>query len=353
MTPLPRLPWCRGVRPAAPRPHLRTRPRPRNRTRRLSRRRRRPPWRLVPGLALAAAALLALLPEATAQTASAGSQNAPAIPCRRTPDTLGIRHRTELRRHAHGLDAEVDFALTHSPVAEIAFAPLVFADLQLLAAGPPTTVPCGGATTFRYAIPGDPHVLNVFFRSLPEVPAELRDLSYEQARARSLPRLAATARAVMDVNNTVLRPLRPGEAAALERRLQAPPATLSRPAELRDNYLYAPPRWRQPQLLARLGPHETHYRFGVFFQSARRGGQRLTITCLLGDRQLPAFHGAVAWGGELAYRQAVRLEGHAAVDAPGWHRLRCVVLNAVLDDRDDPGAAWIASTFVYKAFPGP
>lgn len=266
--------------------------------------------------------------------------------CTKTEDTVGIRYTLELEEQGRRTTLSVPLTLTNSPADSITFSPLVFLDTEQLPTDQAVSIACGEQHTFSYTLPGEPHALNVLFRDLPMVPPYLEGLTYEQAIETYLSQLKRASWNHMGQGNEILRPLPPEGLSERRDELALASATILQPSKLFDNYLYAPPVWEEPVAVASV---EEVYSFGVFYQSASEEPRDITITCLLNDQQFAAFEEGAAWGGTLEPDQAVRIEGRVKVVDPGWHLLRCVLLNGVLGNEPDPTPDTILSTYLYKA----
>ena len=71
--------------------------------------------------------------------------------------------------------------------------------------------------------------------------------------------------------------------------------------------------------------------FGIYFSDVSDTINRTyTITCLLNDRQIYAFHNRRSWSGKLNKGQGIYLSGEVDI-IPGWSQLRCVILNNLYD----------------------
>lgn len=268
--------------------------------------------------------------------------------CQTTEGMVGLRHTVEVEASDSGSVARLDLALTASPLPEMTFAPLVFADTVQIDSGASETIACGESATFHYELPEGVHALNVLLQRVPLVPAFIDEASYDRVASElSRPTRNVTLR-FTGINNQVIAPLSEDEIERRRTELALPEAQVLAFDDLRDTYLFTPPNWEEPTAAVRLGANEDTYTFGVFYQSGSRDGRDATITCLLDGRQVAAFGGALAWGGTLEFAQAVRIEGSVEIAEPGWHHLRCVLLNSVASNDEDPAPDVISSTFVYK-----
>lgn len=71
--------------------------------------------------------------------------------------------------------------------------------------------------------------------------------------------------------------------------------------------------------------------FRVHYTPGAAGAGPLLVTCLLDERQLPAFDGAPFRVVAVPMHHLLELDGIVTLPRPGWHRLHCLLLS------DEPG----------------
>ena len=242
------------------------------------------------------------------------------------------------------MDVKFDFTLLAAS-SRRDFSFLVFIDeKQYFPENAIINIDCGETKTLDFHINGivKPHVVTVFTRQLPIVPHSLEGKTAQGLEGGDL-ELAA-----YDFSDFSIKIIGPP--------LEFKPANdikvdISFESELGFNYLYEknPTKARYLKIL---DSKEELYDFGVRFQNQRSeyepDEEIVTLTCLLDDRQFPAFNNQLTWSGKLEDLQVANISARAKGIAPGWHQLRCIRLNSLFIKEEDYGYETISSTYIYK-----
>lgn len=117
--------------------------------------------------------------------------------------------------------------------------------------------------------------------------------------------------------------------------------------DLIEHYIYSASE-DKPTSVVLLEEDQNLYNFGVRFQNLFDDSDPFTITCLLDDVQKAAFSDKRFWAESLEYAEEVRIQGQVVIEEPGWHQLRCIVLNSLYTEPIDYYGHLIRSTYIYK-----
>lgn len=221
---------------------------------------------------------------------------------------------------------------------------LVFADgIQILGPTPVRRVDCGDAVRWRTRVqhaPDAPLDLHASAQPSPGIPPAFEDPPGRIPDGAEALRFAYDA---ADVATTAFGPPRdPPEGTwhGGAERTEAPTA---------DAYLFdgAPDA---PVHVRVLEPGEDRWTFRIWFGETLRRGGAFGITCLLNDRQFDGFSGRPLWYGVLAVGEAAVIPVRTPSLEPGWHQVRCLVLDSLFQG-EERGPAWpyvIRSTYLYR-----
>ena len=242
------------------------------------------------------------------------------------------------------LDVELINAAAPQPYRLLAF----LDEAQVAHGVKPFTLGCGERKTLTFALDsaGEAHTLNVFLRRHPLLPKVL-----EGETPQSLPEDFSWIDLTHEFNSvdTVT--------------LSSDPLVYS-PTPLPITYVesrFAPSRFSYIFLddletnvhVQTLAADAVTSEFNLYFDSVIESGVH-SITCTLDDEQVAAFAGAKVWSGPIESGQAAVLPGSVRVEKPGWHQLRCFVLNNLytLKDLDTLSHSYpINSLYIYKEAP--
>ena len=254
------------------------------------------------------------------------------------PGLIGLASTAELTSAG---DLVASLTLTDAAVASLSVLPRVFVDGLAVASGGPLALSCGEEVA--WSLPAGrlgrvEHAVHWTVLPWPPVAPAVAALDADEALARYADRAPPGLYPWSDVG--LLRPpgARPWPPApsAGGPAASGPEAGVP-PFDLVDDAV----EWvveGDDRRLARLarGPVGATQRFALRYLPGRRGGGPMVATCLLDDRQVPAFDGRPFVLVEAVAGRLVALEGAVVVPGPGWHRLQCLLLP------DDPGERPIA-----------
>ena len=259
--------------------------------------------------------------------ALAGIASASPPPCGQ-PGFIGLARSSELTSAG---DLVATLTLTDAAVASLSVLPRVFVDGLAVAAGGPLALPCGEEVT--WSVSGEQlgrvdHAVHWTVLPWPPIAPAVAALDADEALARYRHRAPPGLFPWSDVET--LRP--PGATPWPRATWTSAPGTLApevsgTPTELVDDAV----EWvvagddGSHERLAR-APVGATQRFVLRYLPGRRGGGPLAATCLLDDRQVPAFDGLPFVLVEAVAGRLVALEGVVVVPGPGWHRLQCLML---------------------------
>ena len=223
---------------------------------------------------------------------------------------------------------------------------LVFADgIQILGPDPVLRVACGDTARWATRVAageGVPLDLHVTAHPSPSVPDAFGDPADPSEPIPNQVDALRYAYDAADVGTTAFGPPRDppeGTFTSAAERLPAPMA---------DAYLFDDDP-ASPTHVRVLEPGERRWSFHIWFAETLKRDGRFGIVCLLDDRQFDAFAGRPLWFGALALGEAAVIEARTPPLAPGWHQVRCLVLDSLFEGAER-GPAWpyvIRSTFVY------
>ncbi len=270
--------------------------------------------------------------------ALAGIGSASSPPCGQ-PGLIGLARTSELTSAG---DLVATLTLTDAAVASLSALPLVFVDGLAVDAGGPLALACGREVAWSVpaeAIGRVEHAVHWTVLPWPPVAPAVAALTGDEALARYTDRAPPGLYPWSDV--ALLRPAgaapwpREGRANESDGRgrdaAAAPPGLVDDAAE-----------WvvgGDAGGLARLAraPVGATKRFVLRYLPGERGGGPLVATCLLDDRQVPAFDGLPFVLVEAVAGRLVALDGVVVVPGPGWHRLQCLLLP---DDDGERPITW-------------
>jgi len=256
-----------------------------------------------------------------------------SAPCGQ-PGLIGLARTVELTSAG---DLVASLTLTDAAVPSLSVLPQVFVDGLAVAAGGPLALACGEEV--RWSVPAGrigrvEHAVHWTVLPWPPVAPTVAALDADEALARYGDRSPPGLYPWSDV--VLLRP--PGARPWPRASSATGPEAGGPPTDLVDDAV----EWvvgggeRRHARLSR-GPVGATQRFVLRYLPGQLGGGPLVATCLLDDRQVPAFDGRPFVLVDAAAGRLVALEGDVVVPGPGWHRLHCLLLS------DDPGerpTAW-------------
>lgn len=225
---------------------------------------------------------------------------------------------------------------------------LFFDGVQVEAEGEPIDLECGETITVVYSASYKsstrPNVVHLAIRELPIITAGIARLDVNDPYVTKLSLLDETSDRAF-VETIHIDGSLPFDKNRFDNILVQ---TEQREEEdLIEHYLHSESE-EGPTSVVLLKENETAYNFGVRFQNLFDDSDPFTITCLLDDVQQAAFSGKRFWAGSLEYAEEVRIEGQVMVEEPGWHQLRCIVLNSLYTEPVDFYDHLIRSTYIYK-----
>jgi hypothetical protein len=255
------------------------------------------------------------------------------------PGLIGLASTAELTSAG---DLVASLTLTDAAVTSLSVLPRVFVDGLAVDAGGPLALSCG--ENVAWSVPASrigrvEHAVHWTVLPWPPVAPAVAALDADEALARYGDRSPPGLYPWSDVE--LLRPpgatpwRRVGDANGPD---AAEPAASGPPPALVDDAA----EWvvggddGRPVRLAR-APVGATQRFVLRYLPGDRGGGPLIATCLLDDRQVPAFDGRPFVLVEALAGRLVALEGAVVVPGPGWHRLQCLLLP---DDEGERPIAW-------------
>jgi hypothetical protein len=252
----------------------------------------------------------------------------PAPPCG-PPGVIGLGSRIDWR---DGGAVEVGVTLTAAPVGQVAVWPLLFVDGHLRDEARPLALPCGVEVVVGTPPLAARHAVHWTLLPWPPVAPGFAALHPDDVARRAEPRDPPGLFPWSDV--ATLRPpgARPAPRAA-PAPTPTPDAARADPAgPLDDDRVLlvgsdgAPfaGRWARAPL-GRPLPFRVRYAVGAL------GAGPALATCLLDERQIPAFDGEVVRAVDLVAGEVWTVDGVATLDRAGWQRLHCLLLP------DDPG----------------
>jgi hypothetical protein len=283
-----------------------------------------PRWSATAMAAWRAVVLLAALPGVAWASSPACGQ----------PAVIGLASTAELSSAG---DLVATLTLTDAAVASVTVLPRVFVDGLAVDAGGPLSLACGEEVA--WSVPAErlgrvEHAIHWTVLPWPPVAPAVAELDADEALARYGDRAPPGLYPWSDVE--LLRP--PGTTPWKGATSQSEPERSEMPADLVDDAA----EWV-------VGGDEGHFvrlarapmgatqRFVLRYLPGERGGGPLVATCLLDDRQVPAFDGRPFVLVEAAAGRLVSLEGAVLVPGPGWHRLQCLLLP---DDDGERPITW-------------
>ena len=239
-------------------------------------------------------------------------------------------------------DLVASLTLTDAAVASLSVLPRVFVDGLAVDAGGPLALPCGEEVA--WSVPAGrigrvEHAVHWTGVPWPPVAPAVAALDADEALVRYADRSPPGLYPWSDVEL-----LRPPGATPWRRASSAGgpdadgPETSDPPSDLVDDAV----EWvtlgepGRPVRLAR-APVGATQRFVLRYLPGQRGGGPMAATCLLDDRQVPAFDGRPFVLVEAVAGRLVALEAAVVVPGPGWHRLQCLLLP---DDRGERPITW-------------
>ena len=184
----------------------------------------------------------------------------------------------------------------------------------------PFTLGCGEQKTLRLTLEADEaHALNVVFRNRPLIPPVL-----EGETPQSLPDDFAWTKLTYAFPSVETLTL--GENPPVYAPGQLPVTYIETESGASGAaYLFLDDPARNDHVQT-LSADEREANFNIFFDAVAEPGL-YSLTCTLNDQQVAVFSGENVWSGPIEQGQAVILPATAEVAEPGWHQLRCFVLN--------------------------
>jgi hypothetical protein len=283
-----------------------------------------PRWSATAMAAWRAVVLLAALPGVAWASSPACGQ----------PAVIGLASTAEFSSAG---DLVATLTLTDAAVASVTVLPRVFVDGLAVDAGGPLSLACGEEVA--WSVPAErlgrvEHAIHWTVLPWPPVAPAVAELDADEALARYGDRAPPGLYPWSDVE--LLRP--PGATPWQGGPSQSEPERSESPADLVDDAA----EWvvgGDDQRLVRItrAPVGATQRFVLRYLPGERGRGALVATCLLDDRQVPAFDGRPFVLVEAVAGRLVSLEGAVLVPGPGWHRLQCLLLP---DDDGERPITW-------------
>lgn len=295
-----------------------------------------PRWSATMLAAWRAVVLVAVLP---------GVAWASSPPCGQ-PGLIGFASTAELTGAGHLV---ATLTLTDAAVASLSALPLVFVDGLAVDAGGPLALACGQEVA--WSVPAGrigrvEHAVHWTVLPWPPVAPAVAALDGGEALARYADRAPPGLYPWSDVE--LLRPPRAtpwprgtnasGPDTSTRALAASAPARGEPPSDLVDDaseWLVGGDDGRRVRLAR--APVGATQRFVLRYLPGQHGGGPLVATCLLDDRQVPAFDGLPFVLVEAVAGRLVALEGAVVVPGPGWHRLQCLLLP---DDAGERPITW-------------
>lgn len=245
------------------------------------------------------------------------SAEPPSAGCGR-PGAIGIAS------HAHLDEAGVltlALTLTDGPMDPLSVRPLVFSDGLLLPATAPIDLPCRTEVAWTTAPTGARHAVHWTVVPWEPLPPAIARMTASEARARYARQAPPGLYPWADVE--LLRPAgaEPGPRpdVLLGRTWDGPDPVDDRVDGIDSDGVAVAARLLQVEV-----GRPTSFR--VRYLAGTLGAGPLTVTCLLGERQVAAFDGAPVRHALVEAGELLEVDGTVEVPGPGWHRLHCHLL---------------------------